>query len=456
MGRSAIQVLYVVSMVWIQSTVGCTKSTPVHKHSLASASRSPLSTQPTPSSPGPSTLPLRKAQVPAPSSSMAVPVPVSGTPHTPAKSTEADRLLQAGKALLDKHDFEKARTFLIQAEEKYSWDSRFAALIEQSLDLDPDYVAKPLALKKDIDLDAIKYLGGGSTITLRFYKKQQLLGAFKPDQTRKQSDFRSEIAAWRLCPLIRCGFHIPRNRHVKLTEEDFWELYHRIDLPKQSEYQKNLDDLVFQTPRHGKRWLHGTLKDWVKEYAHFPIERSKVWRPWLSLSPGSPSVVPSEKQWAIRSFSFHETRENPQEFQVFTHNLASVSERELGKQISNMLVFDYLITNWDRFSPNPAYAGANCEVHAGRLVSIDNGASFQDSPNDFVEQRLHFVERFSRQMLHAIRHLDREKTLHRLFPKPSPYDRRRFEHFWQQRKRLLAYVEKLKTRYGKSNVVYFD
>ncbi|OIP41824.1 MAG: hypothetical protein AUK47_05575 [Deltaproteobacteria bacterium CG2_30_63_29] len=365
----------------------------------------------------------------------------------------ADHTLMHGESLLAAKRPEEARAVLIEGEAHYLSDLRFAPLIERSLDEDPRFIPEVRTLKSDVDLDAIKYLGGGSTIVLRLLKDKQTIGAFKPKQNRQQSDFRSEIAAWRICPMIRCGFEIPYNQHVRLTWRDFDGLYSRLTSEKQVAYRENLEDLVF-IKEDGVDWVHGTLKDWVPEFTQLPIEIGAFWRPWLALESELTALEAPATDILKIIRKLHPSGERLE--RELTQHMGTMTKRDLARQLSNMLAYDFLINNWDRFSGVKEFWGVNCQFANGHIVSIDNGAAFPKTTNEKVDKHLQDVQRFSRQLVKAVRELDHDRTLARLFPEATDYERERYETFWTQRTLFLAYVDGLIAAHGESAVLAFD
>lgn len=371
----------------------------------------------------------------------------------------ADAYLELGASLLEADRFALAREVLIAGEREHPSEKRFASRIERALDADPNFVQSMRTLAPDEDVDAIKYLGGGSTIVLRFIKDKKTFAAFKPLQSRQQTDPRAEIAAWRICPLIRCGFVIPYTEPVRLEKRAFDGLYARLSHPKQIAYRENFDDLEYvrePDPDGGDdiHWVTGALKVWVPDFTLFPVEITRIWRPWLSLEQDE-SVLEGA---AVDSLEIVEENHPSGEMlaRKLRRHMGDMSRRELARQISNMIAYDFLINNWDRFSGAPAYYGVNCQFANRRIVSIDNGASFTRTPSPKVEKQLRRVQRFSLQLVSAVRALDRERTMKRLFPDPTDYDRVRFATFWAQRAAFLEYVDELIETHGEEAVLAFE
>jgi hypothetical protein len=130
--------------------------------------------------------------------------------------------------------------------------------------------------------------------------------------------------------------------------------------------------------------------------------------------------------------------------------------RDVARQLSSILVFDYLTQNWDRFSTSSKYYGVNNQFADGRFISLDNGAAFYDEPMPDVGPRFEKTSRFSRSMIVAVRALEPEAVDAVLFPNADRIDKRRLELFWKQRDKLLARVDKLVEKYGEERVYEFE
>ena len=129
---------------------------------------------------------------------------------------------------------------------------------------------------------------------------------------------------------------------------------------------------------------------------------------------------------------------------------------DLALQISNLLVFDFLLNNWDRYSGTRAFWGVNCQFSHGRFMSIDNGAALSQTPHPKPERHLRGIRRFSRLTYEAIGALDHDRTLARLYPNATDQEKDRFETFWKQRGKYLNYIQSLVAEYGETEVLFFD
>ncbi len=301
-------------------------------------------------------------------------------------------------------------------------------------------------------LDSISPLGGGSTLTFRFHRGGETVAAFKPLQTRRQSNYRSEIASWRLCELLRCAFAVPYNREVRIAEPDFQRLYYGRANAKHHAYAEGFGDLIWSRDGN-QRYLYGTEKAWVSDFTRFPIEMVAMWSPWL-LQSADASILDVALSDSLRAW-----RNDPEvskSYGRFMIHAGDMGTRELARQVSEVLVFDYLVGNWDRFSGVKAWWGVNCQFAEGRIVSIDNGAAFQPYANDRVRSHFDRVERFSRSFIRELRLLNKEAARAFLFPEASRREADAFEQFWTQRAQVLAKVDTLIEQYGEEAVLVFE
>ena len=351
-------------------------------------------------------------------------------------------------ALLNQKKFREAYAAVEAAEIAHGFCAALSAAFDRVYDADPDYQARPREVNND-DVTAVKKLGGGSSLVYRLIKDKKTFAAFKPKQVRKQSNDRSEIAAYRLCPLMRCRFDIPVNHPVWFTYRRFSGLYARIPSNPPDELREL--ELV---KVDGVDRVVGTQKAWVQEYAFFPIEMENWWKPLFDASKETLQQAKAAKLLEAQWLQKH-----PNGTKIASDlkmHLGALTQYELALQLSNLLVFDFLVNNWDRYSEKKEFWGVNCQFSHGRFMSIDNGASFPQTPNPRPERHMHAIRRFSRLTYEAIGALDHDRTLERLYPDATQQEKKRFETFWQQRERYLDYVKGLIAEYGESETLFFD
>ncbi len=328
--------------------------------------------------------------------------------------------------------------------------AEWKTLFNRSFAEDAHFI-QPAQWATESDYDEIAPLGGGSTLSFKFRKDGTNVGAFKPHQTRLQSNYRSEIAAWRLCELLDCSFEIPHSRAVKIEKPVFYALYNRSKSAKKESYRAELKDIIWQASEE-KTAVFGVLKDWVAKFTRFPIEQTSMWKPWLSQTDFSETYPPlNEALKPLRA---------PEHTKKLYNDILAMSRdldtKGLASQISEVLTFDYLTGNWDRFSGVKSWWGVNCQFANGKIVSIDNGASFPAYGNEKVLERFMMTERFSARFIARLRMLDKDETMNLLFPEASEREKQSFEQFWTQRAAVLKRIDTLSEEYGVERVLSFD
>ena len=333
------------------------------------------------------------------------------------------------------------------------YERRFGAsgaVYSRTLARHPWLHAAPRTLTVGVDVDGLKKLGGGSTLVYRLIKDKTTIAAYKPFQKRFQSNYRSEIAAYRLCPVMKCGFDVPVNLPVVFEFQEF----SRLSARNASHPEAAFTAIIPTLNGDGSHRVDGTFKQWIPEYADFPIELKSLWRAWLNpgttredLQRPASEIVPEVAKKHELGARFADK---------LAPHLENLTKYELARQISNLIVFDFLVNNWDRFSGVPKLYGINCQIVHGRLMSIDNGAAFAKTPNSKPRQHLEQIQRFSRLTYDAIRAFDKESLTKALFPSPSPMELEKIDTFWALRDAYLNYVEQCIEKNGEDETFFFE
>jgi len=362
---------------------------------------------------------------------------------------DAEQFVQAAEVLIAARRYDEARKLLRRGRDRFPGSTQLRERLHHAFEADNVFLPPVVNLPDAVT--QIRKLGGGSTVTLKFKQGDETVAAFKPLQTRRQSNYRSEIASWRLCQLLNCSFEIPYNRPVRIGKKAFKKRYPMTSSKQRGYAQQNFEDLIWTRDADGK-FLYGTEKAWVKDFTKFPIEYEKTWRDWLKLS-ASPDVLDLPLEDALRGWLRKGVTQK--HYQPLIDRAQGTTTRDVARQLSDMLVFDFLVGNWDRYSGVKKYWGANCHFTKGHLLSIDNGAAFPTYTAPRVRRRFAKVERFSRSLIHELRLLNKDATLRWLFPNASASELKRFELFWQQRNKVLERVDGLIEDHGEAAVLAF-
>jgi hypothetical protein len=119
-------------------------------------------------------------------------------------------------------------------------------------------------------------------------------------------------------------------------------------------------------------------------------------------------------------------------------------------ELSDMIVFDYLTSNMDR------WGGENTNVRirgeGGALLFFDNAAGFtpHQPRNGLLQARLRAVEKFRRSTIEAIRNLDVQSLKQRMATDPlAPLlEDDAFEHLALRKQDILDHVGAMQAKYG--------
>jgi len=119
-------------------------------------------------------------------------------------------------------------------------------------------------------------------------------------------------------------------------------------------------------------------------------------------------------------------------------------------ELSDLILFDYLIGNLDRWSKN--LTNVRALGPSKPLIFLDNANGFhmQKVPGRTLQNRLTAVQRFRRITVDAISALDVNKLERRMSADPlAPVlTKRHLIELEDRRRRLLAHVEDVRQRYG--------
>jgi len=368
----------------------------------------------------------------------------------------APALERRAREHLRREEYGPARRLAVEAMGRRGVRRELRTLFERAIRRDDSLRPPTETLGVDVEIDEIHALGGGWSVSFRMVGEGERQFAFKPAQKHWERGWRAEIASYHFCEIVPCHFDIPRNRPARISRERFMTLYGRIDNEDQRAYREKFDRLEWVEEKgpdgETREYLYGTLKYWVPEFVKWPIEYQNVWESWLGgEQPRSRLERPLEE--ALKPLR---NRGSVDFYDNILSQRGDATTRTMARGLSCILTFDYLTTNWDRFSTAEKFYGVNNQFADGRFVSIDNGAAFSRHRFDSVERRLLPVVRFSESMVTAIRALRPEVVDPILFPDANAEERSRLEVFWEQRDRFLDRLNRLVARHGESRVLVFE
>lgn len=262
--------------------------------------------------------------------------------------------------------------------------------------------------------------------------------------------WRDDIAAWRLCQILVCGFEIPRTRPARISRSSFKK---RL---KGESTESVLSELhwVEEKGLDGEKrpFVHGALRDWPGDLTRWPIEKTGLWRDWLSVHSEEDLL----DQPLEESLSGLENFGDGSLYEALTSGSDEASTRSMAAGLSRVISFDFLTNNWERFAePESAYGSQN-HYADGRFVTIHTETVFQRRDSTRVKGRFRWMSRFSRDFVDSARLLDSEEDAELLYPEPSGLERAKLEVFWDQHDAFLARVDDLIESHGRDSVLTFE
>jgi hypothetical protein len=289
------------------------------------------------------------------------------------------------------------------------------------IEIDPDPAARPSFLGADDDallerlcgeeLSSLEPLGQGTTVKFKARFSGDLEAAVRPAQTLAAGNFRADIAAYRLSRELGLGTVPPACARTldraALAAAAGPALDERLD----TEVRWSVD-----------RRAEASVTYWVKGVKSADLEKNRrAWRALLAQTADLDRAAPRLAESAAEG--------------------------------SRLLVWDFLIGNWDRWS------GANTfrVGDDGPFVWLDNAAGFGAESEKTRARRaakLDGVERYSRALVTALRDTSDERLRAALVP--AALSERAIAELLERRQILLARIDGLVAEHGEESVLAFD
>lgn len=331
-----------------------------------------------------------------------------------------------------------------------SGDAAALADYWMAFDADPLYGASFVRTITPNGNNSLSALGGGSTVSLKYKEGTETLAAIKPDQDLRQTMYRSEIAYFRICEILGCSFDVPQNVPVRFKREHFNALYAASTSSKNAGYRSKFEHLIWENEEDG-RFLYATFKEWINPFVGFPIENVDIWK--QIVQPNGASGVDLNALFKrILAASRPSDFNNFNKIKDWTKDLTTT---DFARQLSDLMLMDFLTNNWDRFSGAADNYGANCHIHPGGIIAIDNGAAFPAWHAPRVVKRLEFVHVFHRDFVRRLRMITPEMINDRLFPNATKEEKKSLQRFWERRDQALKHIDAQISRYGEAAVLAF-
>lgn len=360
---------------------------------------------------------------------------------------EQSQSLNTARNLLEQKFYRHARKIAAYGMAKFDNSADFKKIFEQSIQADKDLhntdALEPVAIF-NINAIRIEDADKGRQIILTRDSADRFI--FKPATLEKRDNWRAEIAAYRLCEMILCSFDIPHTAPAKISREDWERIAPNSELTEKLYWESTTVD------GQETQFVHGALQELVPQTTPWPIEITGLWREWLGTAPTfnaiSEDFVTAHER--IKNFG------DGTMYQSVIDQQNNITTRQLAEQVSTLILFDFLTNNWERFSGNSALYGLGTPFANGKIISYNNGQSFQSRASRRVLGRFEWTGRFSSSTVAAVRALTPELANSILFAQPSAIERARLDVFWNQHRQALSRIDASIERHGTELVFPFD
>ncbi|MDA3862544.1 MAG: hypothetical protein PF689_01605 [Deltaproteobacteria bacterium] len=263
----------------------------------------------------------------------------------------------------------------------------------------------------------ISFNKGGSTISLRLVFADGSKAAFKPEQYHEQTVPRFEIAAYVINKLLGLDCVAPATWRTITKKELFSKLvvknrYLRKRIVREIKYNKD-------------GTIDGEVSTWIKVIIPVKLESLKWRKRWIGWV--SPWGRLNRKNFAYAA------------------------------QISNMIIFDYMINNPDRFSGNNTFTDKSRK----KFYFMDNTYSFYPDYEDIGNARFYLnqVRRFSLEMIRKIQKFTTKSLKQELAKIKNPpwkiLSDKEIKAVMTRRNILLDHINKKIAQFGWSRTVVF-
>lgn len=275
----------------------------------------------------------------------------------------------------------------------------------------------------------------GRSLGFRLTLEDGTRGYYKPEQTFSATSYYAEIAAYHLDREL--GFH---RSAVAVERRLSWEELRAV---------AGNDRRVSEVIVGDDGMVTGSFVYWVPERL-VPLDLPRGWEQWLRIEGRRDAITPFQRPGHYaRAAAAGDT-------DPFTGEAPEPDTADRPAELSDLIVFDYLIQNMDRWSEN------NTNVRTvgagGPLMFLDNSAGFTlGAPHvALADRRLEHVQRFRRSTIDAVRNLDVESFAQRLEDANAPaLSARQLRNLETRRQLLLAHVDRLVEAHGEDAVYSF-
>jgi hypothetical protein len=283
---------------------------------------------------------------------------------------------------------------------------------------------------------------GGRTLAFKITLASGIKGYFKPEQSVSSAHWYAEVAAYHLDRALGLG-RVPPVTSRRLE----WKT-----LLSAAGDDRRIPEV--SVGKDGR--VRGALVAWLNERLT-PAWTPPGWENWVRAEAFPRDAVSPYQRPAVFGATLgrvHRARLQHLPAEQFYQSTPAIPQAELPAALSDMIVFDFLTLNYDRFG------GKNVNVltlgAGGPLIFLDNGDGFSAGPvrRHLLDERLAPLSRFRRRTIDALRAFDIRAYEARLAEEPlAPIlDAAALAGLAARRAIVLEHVAAQQRRYG--DVIY--
>ena len=278
---------------------------------------------------------------------------------------------------------------------------------------------------------------GGRSLAFRITLTDGTRGYFKPKQTFSAAHWYSEVAAYYLDRELGLG-RVPPTTGRTFRWSDLQEAAGR-------------DERVSELGIARDGTVKGAFIWWIPE----PLKRVRMgrkWERWVRIQESLP-ITPYQRPVDYRADL--NRRPGIREATDPSRPIArSPDTDERPAELSDLIVFDYLTQNVDRWGGD--FTNVRSRGAGGPLIYLDNGAGFWLGAQrlGLMEARLKALQRFRRSTIDAVQNLDIPRFANRLRGDPlAPVlNEKQLDGLAQRRRTVLQHVDSMVARFGERQV----
>lgn len=257
---------------------------------------------------------------------------------------------------------------------------------------------------------------GRTSVLFRMRTVSRVTAGYKVESHGREQGYRAEIAAYRVSRLLMLD-NVPPTIFRQATKQEIRSRFHKEKLARWPGVAR-----ATSWQRNGV--VDGSASYWIKGAHRGLEERRDDWTSWLRIDGSIPA-----------------------------------GKTKLARDLSTMILFDFLVANWDRFS------GGNLLMNPEqtRAILVDNDRAFARIDEELYEQLLDDLmntERFSGEVVDRLVTLDRDAIEEELARDPSHARQpvladKQVAAILDRRETILSHIAALAEEHGSERVLFF-